>query len=169
MGNTSQIHFSPNFSPKSRCGLYANGGYTPPSTVFLQTQTHMLTCGFTSHNDWLCSLPYARFSSILPSIQYKSKQQVCRRINFEDTCILRVQELMVQMGKFRMYMYIECEKRINSEYILMAQKGCTLEPRYNTIRYNTNSDITRMGFGPQFFPNLPFFISLERKYVFETC
>ena len=46
---------------------------------------------------------------------------------------------------------------------------CTLEPRYNTIRYNTNSDITRMRFGPQFFPNLPFFISLERKYVFQTC
>ena len=45
----------------------------------------------------------------------------------------------------------------------------TLEPRYNTIRYNTNSDITRMRFGPQFFPNLPFFISLERKYVFQTC
>ena len=45
----------------------------------------------------------------------------------------------------------------------------TLEPRYNTIRYNTNSDITRMRFGPQFFLNLPFFISLERKYVFQTC
>ena len=47
--------------------------------------------------------------------------------------------------------------------------GHTLEPRYNTIRYNTNSDITRMRFGPQFFLNLPFFISLERKYVFQTC
>ena len=45
----------------------------------------------------------------------------------------------------------------------------TLEPRYNTIRYNTNSDITRMRFGPQFSPNLPFFISLDRKYVFQTC
>ena len=32
----------------------------------------------------------------------------------------------------------------------------TLEPRYNTIRYNTNSDITRMRVGPQFLPNLPF-------------
>ena len=50
-----------------------------------------------------------------------------------------------------------------------ASKTATLEPRYNTIRYNTNSDITRMRFGPQFFLNLPFFISLERKYVFQTC
>ena len=45
----------------------------------------------------------------------------------------------------------------------------TLEPPYNTVRYNTNLDITRMSVGPQFFPNLPFFISLERKYVFQTC
>ena len=32
----------------------------------------------------------------------------------------------------------------------------TLEPRYNTVRYNMNSDITRMRIGPQFLPNLPF-------------
>ena len=30
---TSEIHFSQKFSPKSRCGLYANAGYTPLSTV----------------------------------------------------------------------------------------------------------------------------------------
>ena len=34
---------------------------------------------------------------------------------------------------------------------------------------NTNSDITRMSIGPQFPPNLRFFISLEGKYVFQTC
>ena len=52
----------------------------------------------------------------------------------------------------------------------LMYKHDTLEPRYNTVRYNTNSDITRMRVGPQFFPNLPFFISLdERKYVFQTC
>ena len=45
----------------------------------------------------------------------------------------------------------------------------TLEPRYYTVRYNTNSDITRVRVGPQFSPNLPFFISLERKYVFQMC
>ena len=32
----------------------------------------------------------------------------------------------------------------------------TLEPRYNTVGYNMNSDITRMRVGPQFLPNLPF-------------
>ena len=32
----------------------------------------------------------------------------------------------------------------------------TLEPRYNTVRYNMNLDITRMRVGPQFLPNLPF-------------
>ena len=37
----------------------------------------------------------------------------------------------------------------------------TLEPRYNTGRYNTNSDITRMRIGPQFFPNLPFSLLLN--------
>ena len=31
--NTSEIHFPPKFSPKSRWGLYANAGYTPLSTV----------------------------------------------------------------------------------------------------------------------------------------
>ena len=41
--------------------------------------------------------------------------------------------------------------------MLTSKDSNTLEPRYNTIRYNTNSDITRMRFGPQFFPNLPFF------------
>ena len=41
--------FSPKFSPKSRCGLYANAGYTPLSTVVtfsvLET-SHYLACTF---------------------------------------------------------------------------------------------------------------------------
>ena len=53
--------------------------------------------------------------------------------------------------------------------VFVRDSRTTLEPRYNTVRYNMNSDITRMRVGPQFFPNLPFFISLERKYVFLTC
>ena len=52
----------------------------------------------------------------------------------------------------------DVERGGKSMYCSKLQIRClsTLEPRYNTVRYNTNSDITRMCVGPQFLPNLPF-------------
>ena len=39
--------FSPKFSPKSRCGLYADAGYTPLSTVYVTSlATSVLTMCF---------------------------------------------------------------------------------------------------------------------------
>ena len=39
---------------------------------------------------------------------------------------------------------------VRSHIRLMQECQGTLEPRYNTVRYNTNSDIRRMRVGPQF-------------------
>ena len=46
--------FSPKFSPKSRCGLYANAGYTPLSTVlkyFIGGWIHPGLIRFSQEND----------------------------------------------------------------------------------------------------------------------
>ena len=43
----------------------------------------------------------------------------------------------------------------NPPICMSALWAKTLEPRCNTVRYNTNSDITRMRVGPTFLPNLP--------------
>ena len=95
---------------------------------------------------------------------------------FPEATILRPSDIVGEEAKFY-NVYLQKGIKVsffglNNIYVLKTVHvviSYTLEPRYNTIRYNTNSDITRMRFGPQFFPNLPFFISLERKYVFQTC
>ena len=66
---------------------------------------------------------------------------------------------------------------VNTAFILCYNSSClncmcvfstlnvsnTLEPRYNTVRYNTNSDITWMRVGPQFLPSLLFSYLLNRS------